>query len=319
MTSAPGLSLTFFAILLIGAVVLGFGVMFVLGMIALVRGTASATEKNHRPAGSVLPWLGLGFAGASLLLMLGMFVVGWMWVRTASYSETVTLQGPVSSPSPMLIIHPPVDAAATDDDLPVSALLCMNTTDEAPDHEATALPEWVHASTERAGIIKQFVIKSGLFSSVLEAQEDGEHKVIEFVQADWRQYPPRFGELRINERELIIPANVIKAEHHETVLTDFGGFQSPMHRMWYQVEVSPATRELLLMPRTQERASARQLMVLTSVGVFAGLCLLVQFAGFCHRRLSRGLGIVTDLTCTGMALGGCAAAAVLLNQYVVLW
>jgi hypothetical protein len=111
----------------------------------------------------------------------------------------------------------------------------------------------------------------------------------------------------------------VRNEYVETVSRDFGSFFAPMHRVWYRVELSPATREPALIRWRAALANTR--MVATGGGFLALLCVPLAIVGYARCNRWTGGKARRPLACaaTAAVLAIWVAGAVLFARLFVLW
>jgi hypothetical protein len=211
----------------------------------------------------------------------------------------------------------------TDTDQPLSALDAANLDLPRSDRSITKekLPDWITAGNSLVSGGRVLVISSQQYATAEEATADAQRQVLELLRVDLALYHPnRFG-LRRSTADSVGTGSVIKNTYLQTVQRDFGSFFAPMHRMWYQVELSPQTREAYLLAARDESGPAHLGIVvagflsllLAPVGiVIAGVLTRISSS----RENSRPLwyGIIG-----GLVVGLWLVIAQVLNRFVVLW
>lgn len=188
-----------------------------------------------------------------------------------------------------IIAHPtahsapsqPLLAEAEEEQItPVSA----ESTSPAAGHEdrtiSAAPPEWTLAGEVRHGDVRQIVLSSKQFSTLDEARNDIAATARNLLAKDFESvYHTPAETLRQLPLKTLTDV-AVKQEHVETVERDFGSFFAPMHRVWWQVEVSPDVRTNL---HPVWKAAVQEQRTITVAGTlaaatvaFAGLSLLTR-------------------------------------------
>lgn len=201
---------------------------------------------------------------------------------------------------------------------PVSALLVMNRPLVA-EASAEERPVWLTAAPYRDSYVVRSVIKSAQYATLSEAQADADRQVVAILEQDLARFPQRFGELRHRATGQLDPRAPITERYVETMVRDFGSFQAPMYRQWYQVQLSPEQRAPSLELHRARLAEGRTVLAGSAVAGLVVLFGTVLVAGACRRAVGPGFGRLTDLGFFGLLFAGLIAGGVVLNQYVVLW
>ncbi len=175
----------------------------------------------------------------------------------------------------------PLLAEAEEEQIPpVSA----ESTSPAAGHEdrtiSAAPPEWTLAGEVRHGDVRQIVLSSKQFSTLDEARNDIAATARNLLAKDFENvYHTPAETLRQLPLKTLTDV-AVKQEHVETVERDFGSFFAPMHRVWWQVEVSPDVRTNL---HPVWKAAVQEQRTITVAGTlaaatvaFAGLSLLTR-------------------------------------------
>jgi hypothetical protein len=121
---------------------------------------------------------------------------------------------------------------------------------------ASERPEWTHQPQIHDGDAARLVLTSKQFATIEEAREEIAATAKEMLRQDferiYRVTAPAIGDLPTNAvRDL-----AVRQEFVETIERDFGNFYAPMHRVWWQLEISPEVRNNLFpvwKTRTQEQ------------------------------------------------------------------
>ncbi len=201
---------------------------------------------------------------------------------------------------------------------PVSALLVMNRPLVA-EASAEERPVWLTAPPYRDSYVVRTVIKSAQYATLSEAQADADRQVVDLLERDLARFPQRFGELRHRATGQLDPRAPITERYVETMIRDFGSFQAPMYRQWYQVQLSPEQRAPSLELHRARLAEGRTILAGSAVAGLVVLFGTVLVAGACRRAVVPGFGRVTDVGFFGLWLTGLVTGGVVLNHYVVLW
>lgn len=190
--------------------------------------------------------------------------------RRLEESETRRTTGThvVSTPNP-------VNSGLTrlPDDAPADALAPLPAQDDRT--ERTARPLWTESPLITQGDVILTVIAGQQFATIEEARQDVATEARKQVLADFEKtYHTSARELRdLSEAELRSLA--VRQEFVETVERDFGNFFAPMHRVWWQVELSPAVRsELYPLWRGSEQQTRRRIVIFSFATATLGLALV---------------------------------------------
>jgi|GEM_PF-4684195 len=136
-------------------------------------------------------------------------------------------------------------------EIPVDALLPPSDTPTNPGER----PAWVDAGEVKQGDATYVVISSQQFATVDEARDNIKRAARTQLLADFEKTYGNSTKLlsgRLSDETLRTLA--VRQEFVETVNRDFGSFTAPMHRFWWQIELSPAVRsELYPMWRSKEQ------------------------------------------------------------------
>ena len=135
-------------------------------------------------------------------------------------------------------------------------------------------PEWTSRIRTRIGDIENIVVSSHLWSTEAEATAELHPQVARLVKADFELnhhgiLDPK-GKLPISDDQVARIA--VTDRYLERTEQNFGSFDAPMYRMWYQVQLSPIVRTELY-PSWKAAASKNRIIALG-----AGLAMLVLIA-----------------------------------------
>ncbi len=291
------------------------------------RSTQAATDQNRRS-----PVKMFAVMGALLLLALALGL-GVSFQRHGMLPARVEIrhgvQEQMAGEDQLRSLHlPAVDRPqaallVTDNDQPLSALDAANLDLPQSDRSITdeKLPDWITAGNSLVSGGRVLVISSQQYATAEEATADAQRQVMDLLGKDLALYQPnRFG-LRRSVADGVGTGSVIKNTYLQTVQRDFGSFFAPMHRRWYQVELSPQTREAYLLAARDQAGPAHLGIVLAGflslllapVGiVIAGVLTRISSSGENSRPLWYGI-------IGGLVVGLWLVIAQVLNQFVVLW
>lgn len=129
-------------------------------------------------------------------------------------------------------------------DLPVSTeplIQEATTSGEAP---LIVKPDWAIEGDTTSGDVRTIVLQSKLWSTPEEARKELAPRAAAIIRKDFDDLHPgvfsRVSERALTADDLLQFAR--KKEYVEHINQDFGSFQSPMCRLWMQIEVSPIVR-----------------------------------------------------------------------------
>lgn len=160
---------------------------------------------------------------------------------------------------------------------PVDALKPLTGHDDRTVVSAGKRPEWTQPSETKTGDVTQIVLSSKQYSTIDEARAELAITARKLLGDDFQQYfrvsPSGLGELSADTVKL----RAVRREYVETVERDFGNFFAPMHRVWWQLELSPAVRSELYaewkIGAKKARAATVAGTLLAATTLFAGLSL----------------------------------------------
>lgn len=243
-----------------------FGLLFVptiVGSILFFSGRPRSGVR--RVGGSMMLVCGTVLAG---LLILATMLVGYRSAASVQIQqdamrradrEAAELQRRYTTPPPVVVSPehrltaeaiPPelnVDAGLKrlqEAEQPADAILPQAERIE-PMVEKPQRPAWTATSESRQGDVRHLVLSSKQYATLDEARQELTADVIRLLENDFRSV---FHTSADGLRSLSIPelrSLAVKQEHTETTPTDFGNFTAPMHRVWWQVELSPEVRTKL--------------------------------------------------------------------------
>lgn len=136
-------------------------------------------------------------------------------------------------------------------------------------------PKWITEGNVTQGDVKRIVLSSKLWSSVEEARKALSDEATRIIRDDFEQrhhgpFVPVTNRI-LNEKRLIDVA--VKEQFLEQVDHDFGKYSAPMHRLWWQLEISPVVRTELF---SDWKAATVQNKVIFTGGVLAMITLLAK-------------------------------------------
>lgn len=198
------------------------------------------------------------------------------------------------------VLRPPAERA----NVPTEALK----TAAIPVSNSTAnLPAWTQQPEQNAPDVKRLVLSSRLWSTPLEADNELRVKATGLLRADFDQRHHSWLDPKalrcLSEARIVEVA--VKDRYLERVEQDFGTFSSPMHRLWWQIEISPIVRTELY--EDWRRAVVQNRVFALGAGLSIAtmaFSAIGMFAALCHLTRSRGLRLM------GMMAGSAA---------VILW
>lgn len=142
-------------------------------------------------------------------------------------------------------------------------------------------PAWIATTESRLGDVRHLVLSSKQYATLEEARQELASAAKSMLADD---------SLRIFHTDMMrqlqslsvsqLRSLAVKQEHAETTPTDFGNFTAPMHRVWWQVELSPEVRTKLRAIWKEQTQDQRTWTVAGTLGgitaLFAGLSLLTR-------------------------------------------
>jgi hypothetical protein len=320
------------AMFLFGLIALG-----IVGLVAFTRRSSSSEpifdddEARHVTAKPS----GMGWLWGVVALPIGLVVVGSLMLiptrvviqqqQAATIEEDRLLRNVVEAERQTQVAYERAVQrsqaeleAASQPNGPVSAMMVLNRPLVA-EAGAEERPAWLTADPYRDSYVVRTIIKSAQYATLSDAQADADRQVVAILEQDLARFPQRFGELRHRATGQLDPRAPITERYVESMVRDFGSFQAPMYRQWYQIQLSPEQRAPSLELHRARLAEGRTVLAGSAVAGLVVLFGTVLVAGACRRAVGPGFGRLTDLGFFGLLFAGLIAGGVVLNQYVVLW
>ena len=294
----PVLATTLGSIGLVAVFLVGPMIGF-LGNVALasaVRGTSSPPTPSARfQFVREFAWLAVPIV---VIASFGMtadpraFLSGW-----GLPTRTVT---PLSSPPPTIAVRVETDP------IPVSTVSTSN---------SSTRPAWVDQPRAVDGDCERITLTSRQYTTREEAEQElrfaAEKLVVEDLQR-LQSGPFRPAFWRPTAEDVI--AHAVRERYDDVAERDFGSFTHPMHRVSWQVELSPAVRTEFMPAWRRELISFRILLVACVASLFA----MAASAGVMYFRLDsltqgRSRGVLKLLT-GGLTAGWLALVVTSFSQ-----
>ena len=136
--------------------------------------------------------------------------------------------------------------------------------------DSTARPAWVDRPQVVEGDCERIVLTSSQYSTREEAELELRFDAVKLVEEDLRRLqsgPFRPASWQPAAEEVI--AHAVIQRYDDVTERDFGSFTHPMHRVSWQVELSPAVRTEFLPAWRRELISFRILLVAAVASLFA--------------------------------------------------
>jgi hypothetical protein len=184
-------------------------------------------------------------------------------------------------PQPENAAPAPVNGTASS---PADASLVLTPHDDRSVSDAgeEKRPEWTTRPQDRQGDVTQLVLASQQFATVEEARSSVAKIAKERLADDFQNV------FRVSSQEIrtlldeTVKQLAVRQEFVETVQRDFGSFFAPMHRVWWQVELSPAVRTGLH-PFWKSRAQEIR-TIIVGAAIFDATLLFAGLSWFYRRR-----------------------------------
>jgi|GEM_PF-3193604 len=138
------------------------------------------------------------------------------------------------------------------------------------------LPSWVHEGLVRESGVTRFVLSSGRFATIEEAEEQLAPVVRKAVLAWFHESNPDYGRWELSDE--VLKQHLVHQRYVEKTVHDFGRVTGEMYRLHLQVALGPALRETLT-ESWQQQTSVRRLKSLGGLSLFATF-ILATFAGY---------------------------------------
>lgn len=127
------------------------------------------------------------------------------------------------------------------------------------------LPAWIQAPEVHSGSRQRRILASRLYTSVAEAERELIAETSDLVRDDLRQHVPLARQATLaNVSGDTLRTLVVTNQFQQTEQKDFGTFEAPMQRVWWEVQFDDQTRDKFLPSIRHEIARGRLL-----VGVWA--------------------------------------------------
>lgn len=163
------------------------------------------------------------------------------------------------------------------DDVPADAVARLTGHDDRTVATSTAgqRPDWLNASLKQQGDVVHLVVSGQQFATIEEARHDVASEARKQLLADFEKTygasARSLADLSNDDLRLL----AVRKEFVETVERDFGNFFAPMHRVWWQVELSPQVRsELYPLWRGGEQQTRRRFVIFGFATATIGLALV---------------------------------------------
>ncbi|HUQ70429.1 MAG TPA: hypothetical protein VM165_12940, partial [Planctomycetaceae bacterium] len=141
-------------------------------------------------------------------------------------------------------------------------------------------PAWTNLSEIKQGDVTHVVLASQQYSTIEEARQELAKSAKTLLTRDFESVYRTSAEGLRNVSLDTLKVMAVRQEYVETVDRDFGSFYAPMHRVWWQLELSPEVRMNL---RQIWKAQVQEFRTLTVGGTLlvvtaslAGLSLLTR-------------------------------------------
>lgn len=317
------------------------GLMFVAGVVGTILFFAGKRGSGVRRVGGSLAMVCGSMLG---LLMVAGFVAGLLLtgvrqtkeqqVRVQKMAELKRLgeelhrqsgeaQRSESKPEQPVIIPNNVDAGLQrlpDDAAPTNATGPANIGEGPVQSTTTAAwpvqrPAWTDIPMSVSGDVTHNVLTSKQYSTVEEARLENAAAASKLLVEDFEKIYGVSAESLKNLPVDTLKSIAVKQEHVETIDRDFGNFTAPMHRVWWQVELSPVVRTTL--HPLWKSGVQEQRVLLVGGGLIAATVCLAGISLFSHRRRRAPAPDPTPATAAAVVLG--VGALTLLAQRCKRW
>ena len=318
------------------------GLMFVAGVVGSILFFAGKPRSGVRRVGGSLAMV----CGLMLgLLMVTGFVAGLLLtgvrqsqeqhVRVQKQAEMKRLGEELhrqsggtermeSRPGQSVMIPENVDAdmpRLPDDAVPASAPVAASHGDAEPVPATTAAarpvqrPDWTNTPQVVAGDVTHSVLSSKQYTTVDEAREEVAAAAVKLLVEDFERIYGVSAENLKNLPVETLRTMAVRQEFIETVDRDFGNFTAPMHRVWWQIELSPVVRTSLH-PLWKSRVQEQRVLIVGG-GLLAVTVCLAGFSLFSQRRRRAPVPAPVPSQAAAVVLG--VGALTLLAQRCKRW
>lgn len=156
-----------------------------------------------------------------------------------------------------------------------------------PTDQVMQPPEWIRGRDKIVGDISLLVLSSKQYSTVDEARQElanwAKGKLSRDFQNTYHASATFVHSLPLDELKSI----AVRKEFIEKADYDFGNFTAPMHRVWWQVELSPEVRTKL---RAIWKEQTQDQRTWTVAGTFGGITVLLAGLSLLTRRRHAVMG-----------------------------
>ncbi len=267
------------------------GLMFVGTIVGTVLFLSGRQGSGVRRVGRAIG-LGMGIPFAALIVV-GVFFAGFARVsqQAAVRQSTVErlrqlgeeLHRQNAQPQPPAQPIPPQSSSEAVAPADAShALIPQDDLSISSQNGGDKLPEWTARLEDTEGDVMRIVLSSQQYATADEARSQIAALAKDRLKQDFERIYGVTSKHIDNLTAETLKSLAIRQEFVETVQRDFGNFFAPMHRVWWQLELSPLVRTNLHQSWRAEQQETRTLMVIG--GVIATTLGFAGLSGFSRRR-----------------------------------
>lgn len=144
-------------------------------------------------------------------------------------------------------------------------------------------PDWIDQPRTIDGDCERVVIESHQYSTREEAERELLSAALLLVQQDLAKLQPgKWPPPDWSPPAEAVVAHAVKQQYEEVVERDFGSFSHPMHRVWWQIELSPTVRTEFL-PAWRHAFVSQRIAILAAV---ASILVMIVTSGVIYFRLN---------------------------------
>ncbi len=176
-------------------------------------------------------------------------------------------------------------------------------------------PAWTNIPMSVSGDVTHIILISKQYSTAEEARLEVAAAALKLLVDDFEKI---YGVSAENLKYLpvdTLKTTAVKQEHVETVDRDFGNFTAPMHRVWWQVELSPIVRTTLH-PLWKSGVQEQRVLIVGG-GLLAATVCLAGISLYSHRRRRAPVPAAVPSKAAAVVLG--VGALTLLAQRCKRW
>lgn len=237
------------------------GVLVSVAMARLRRGAAMPQSVSPQPPSILSLFARFQFVHEFAWLVVPFVVIASFGMTTDPRAFLSRWEFPTMFVTPTLPQSPANAGGVETNRVPIAAVSTSGTSPR---------PAWVDKPREAEGDGEQIVLTSQQYSTKEEAEQELRAAAVQLVEHDLQRlqtgsFRPSYWRPAADE----VIAHAVKGRYDDVTERDFGTFTHPMHRVSWQVELSPAVRTEFMPAWRRELVSFRILLVAVVASLFA--------------------------------------------------